>query len=59
VDLEAAHVLSRRGVGRPAEEGREAPDEADVVALRFLAQAAHGHVVEHASAQRADNGRSV
>ena len=54
MDLEAADVLGRRAVGRAFEEGGEASDAADVVALGLLPQAAQAHVVEHALAQRAN-----
>ena len=54
VDLKAADILGRRRIRRSAEKRGKAPDEADVVALRLFSQAAHGHVFEHAPAQRAD-----
>jgi hypothetical protein len=54
VQLEAAHLLGRRRVGRAADEGRERPDMPDVVVARLRADAAHGHVLDHALTQRAD-----
>jgi hypothetical protein len=54
MQLEAAQILRRRSVGRAADEGRKRPDVANVVAARLLAEAAHGHVFDHALAQRAD-----
>jgi hypothetical protein len=54
VDLETADVLGGRRIWRTPEKGGEAANEADVIALRLLPQAAHGHVFEHASAQRVD-----
>ena len=54
MNLEAADVLTRRGLRRPLEKGGKAPDKHDVVALGLRPQAAHGHVFEHAPAQRAD-----
>ena len=55
-DLEPADVLGRRRVGRSPQEGREAPDVADVVALRRHREVAHVHVVDQPLAQRADRG---
>jgi hypothetical protein len=54
MDLEAADVLGRRRIRRPLEEGGEAPDEADVIALRLFPQATPGHVFEHAPTQQCD-----
>ena len=53
VHLETANILSRRRVGRAAEEGRECLHAADVVTARVLGEATHGHVFDHALAQRA------
>ena len=58
MNLEAADVLGRRRVWGTTEEDREAADDAEIIALRLLAQAAHGHVFEHASAQRADRAQN-
>jgi hypothetical protein len=54
VNLETADILRCRRVRRPLEERSEAPNEPDIVALRRFTHATHGHVVEHASPQRAD-----
>src|SRR5690606_33882411 len=43
-------------IGRTPEEGGEAPDIADVVALGLAAKVPHVHIVDHALAQRADRG---
>ncbi len=48
MDRKATDILGCRRIGRAPEEGREAPDQHDVVALRLFPQAPHGHVVEHA-----------
>jgi hypothetical protein len=53
VDLEAADILGRCRVRWAPEERRETPNETDVVTLGVFAQATHGHVFEHALAQRA------
>ena len=53
VDLEAADILRCRRIGWALEERGEAPHETDIVTLRILAQAAHGHVFEHALPQQA------
>jgi len=54
VQLEAAQILRRRRIGRAADEGRERPHLANVVAVRLLGEAAHHHVFDHARTQRAD-----
>jgi hypothetical protein len=54
VQLEAAQILRRRRVGRPANEGRECPHIANIVVARLLGEAAHPHVLDHARPQRAD-----
>jgi len=54
VQLEAAQILSRRGVGRAADEGCKRPHVPNVVVARLLAEAAHAHVLDHARTQRAD-----
>src|SRR3546814_7363513 len=46
--------LGARGVGRAPEPGREPSDIAKIITLRLLREAAHGHVVDQALAQRAD-----
>ena len=53
VQLETAKIFGRRRVGRAADEGRERLHATDVVAARVLGEAAHGHVFDHALAQRA------
>lgn len=54
VQLEAAQILRRRRARRPADEGRERPDVPNVIAAGLLVEAAHGHVLDHALAERAD-----
>src|SRR5947199_1992711 len=54
MQLETAKILSRGRIRRTAEEGRERPDVADIVGARLLDEVAHGHVLDHAPAQRAD-----
>lgn len=54
MDLEVADILRGRGIRRPLEERGEAPHGTHIVTLRIVAQAAHGHVFEHALAQRTD-----
>jgi hypothetical protein len=51
VQLEPAQVLGCGPVGGAAEEGGEGLHTADVVVLRLLGEAAHGHVLDHALAQ--------
>jgi hypothetical protein len=57
VQLEEAQIFRRCRVGRPADEGRECADLMDIVVTRLLAEAAHGHVFDHARPQRADGPR--
>ena len=52
MELEATHIARRRSVRRPPEEGREPRHEPDVIALGIRSQAAQGHVIKHALAQR-------
>src|SRR5438552_14221304 len=54
MQLEAAKILSRGRIRRTAEEGCEAPHVTDIVVARLLDEVAHGHVFDHAPAQRAD-----
>jgi hypothetical protein len=54
VKLEAANIFGRCRIRRSFQEAGKAVDEADIVTLRFLSPAMHGHVLEHALAQRAD-----
>jgi len=54
VQLEAAQILHCRRIRRPADEGRERPDVPNVVTARLLVEAAHGHVLNHPLAERAD-----
>src|SRR5437763_9045308 len=54
MQLETAKILSRGRIRRTAEEGCERPDVADIVVSRLLDEVAHGHVFDHAPAQRAD-----
>ena len=56
LDLEPAQIIRRRRIGRAAQEGREAPDIANVVALRLSREPAHVHIVDQPLAQRADRG---
>ena len=56
-NLERAQVLALGRVRRAAEERREVLNVADVVTLRLLAEAADGHVLDHAAAKRADGCR--
>ena len=55
--LEAAQILRRRRVGRPADKGRECSDVSHIIAARVLLEAAHGHVFDHARPQWADGPR--
>jgi len=48
MNLETADILGRGRIRRTSQEGREASDGADVVALRSLSQIAHCHVFKHA-----------
>jgi hypothetical protein len=57
VQLEEAEVFRRRRVGRPADEGREGPHVADIIAARVVLEAAHAHVFDHAHPQRTDGPR--
>ena len=57
--LEEAQLFRRRGVGRPADESRECPHLADIIAPRVLLEAAHAHVFDHARPQRADGLRRI
>jgi hypothetical protein len=54
LDLEPPNVLGACGVRRASEPGREPPHIAKIITLRLLREAAHGHVVDQALAQRAD-----
>jgi hypothetical protein len=54
VQLEETQVFRCRRVGRSADKGRECPDLPDIVVTRLLAEAAHGHVLDHARPQWAD-----
>jgi hypothetical protein len=54
LDLELAHVIGRRRVGRASQERGKASDVADVVALGLARKPAHAHVFDHALTQRAD-----
>jgi hypothetical protein len=66
-NLERTQILPFGRVRRAAEEDCEVLNVTDVVALRLLAEAAHGHVLDHAScrrhassmAKRADGRRRV
>src|SRR3546814_4670003 len=57
LDLELPDILGARGVGRAPEPGREPSDIAKIITLRLLREAAHGHVVDQALAQRADRAK--
>src|SRR5258708_3975923 len=52
--LDRAQTLRRRGAGGTVVERRESLVRTDVLALRIGHEPAHGHVFEHALAQRAD-----
>ncbi len=52
--LVAPQILSRCRLRRTAEELHKVLDMADIVVLRLLAEAADGHVLQHAAAQIAD-----
>lgn len=52
--LVAPQVLGPGLVRRPAEEGGEVRDLADIIALGVLAEPADGHVLDHPLPQRAD-----
>jgi hypothetical protein len=54
VRLERAQVIRRRRIGRAADEAGERLDVADIVGLGLLAELANAHLIEHATAQRAD-----
>jgi len=56
LDLEAAQILRRGRIGRAPHKRGEAPHVADVVPLGLGREPAHVHVVDQASAQRADRG---
>jgi hypothetical protein len=56
LDLEPAHVVGGRGVGRASQEGGKAPDVANVVALGGAREPPHVHVFDQPLAQRADRG---
>ena len=43
--LEAAQILRRRRVRRPADKGRKGPDVANVIVARLLAEPANDHVL--------------
>src|SRR5690349_23183146 len=51
IQLEAADIVRRRGVGRAAEERGKAPDVTNVVLPRVGAETPHEHVVLHALAE--------
>ena len=59
MQLEAADIVGRRGVGRALQEGGEPPAAVDVASLRVRPQLAGSHVLDHALAQRADGGISA
>jgi hypothetical protein len=48
MQLKAAQILRRRGVGRAADKGCECPHITDVVLTRLFGEAAHDHVLDHA-----------
>jgi hypothetical protein len=54
VQLEAAQILRRCRIGRPADKGRERPHVANVVVARLLDEAAHPDVLDHPRPQRAN-----
>src|SRR5271157_4871723 len=54
MQLEAAKILRRCRIGRATEEGCESLDVSNIIVARLLDEVAHGHVFDHAPAQRAD-----
>ena len=56
--LEAPDIFAGRSIGRAPQEGSKAADEANIVTLGVGSETTHGHVFEHALAQRADRGLS-
>src|ERR1700687_2130308 len=54
MQLEKAKILRRGRIRRAAEKGCKCPDVPDIVVARLLDEVAHGHVFDHAPAQRAD-----
>ena len=54
MQLKEPNVPTGRGARRPAEEGGEVPDVANVVLRRLLLEPARRHVVDRALTQRAD-----
>ncbi len=54
MQLISTKVLTRSGIRRTAEKGREVPHVPDVVPLGVFAEPARRHVVDHALTQRAD-----
>jgi hypothetical protein len=48
--LKPAQVLRHRRVRRAAEKDGESLDVLDIIMLCLLAEAAHGHVLQHAAA---------
>jgi len=54
LDLEPADIFSGRGMGRAPQPGCEPPYVTQIVALRLVAEPAHGHVVDQPLAQRTD-----
>ncbi len=54
VHLEGAQLLRRRGVRRAVEKSCELLDGTEILALCVGDEIAHRHVLDHASAQRAD-----
>jgi hypothetical protein len=55
VQLEAAHVVGRRRIGRPAEECGEPLAAVDMASQRVSSQLVGGHILDDAPAQRADS----
>jgi len=52
VQLEAADIIGRGGIGCAAQKRSKAPNVPDVVLLGVPAQTAHQHVLLHALAKR-------
>ena len=50
VQLVAAQILRRGGIGRAAEEAGEVDHREDIMALGLVREFAHPHVIEHALA---------
>ncbi|MNV98657.1 hypothetical protein D3C71_1939370 [compost metagenome] len=52
VQLEAADIIGRGGIGCAAQKRSKAPNVTDIIVLGMHAQAAHQHILLHALAER-------